>query len=136
MRVVLLIALMGLSACQMARLPEPAKIQHPEEDHSIVVQVSATGQAARDLIHNVAARCWLDGVVRGAQLIVKPSGNVEIVGDRYLLVAADYAGLAGARSRWKLTGTAIRDPAKRARLVETLDRAVRTGETQCPILAS
>lgn len=134
MRIVLLVALMGLSACQMARLPQPAKIQYPEENHSVIVQVSATGQNARNLIHDVAARCWLDGVVRGAQLIVKPSGNVEIVGDKYLLVAADYVGLAGARSRWKLTGTAVRDPGKRARLVETLDRAVKTGETQCPIL--
>ncbi|MEM9061972.1 MAG: hypothetical protein AAGD13_16040 [Pseudomonadota bacterium] len=121
-----------LAACQTARIPEPAKIQFPEEDHSIVVLVSATGQQARDLIHDVSARCWLDGVVRGAQLIVKPTGNIEIVGDRYLLVAADYAGLKGARSRWKLTGTALKDPVQRARLVETLDVAVKTGETRCP----
>ena len=135
MRFLLIAAVMGLTACQMARAPQPAKIVHPQEDHSITVLVSATGQTARDLIHEVAARCWLDGVVRGAQLIVKPGGNVEIVGDRYLLVAADYVGLKGARSRWKLTGTAVRDPGKRARLVQTLDRAVKTGETSCPILA-
>ena len=132
MRVLVLFSMMLLAACQTARLPAPAKINHPEEAHSVTVLVSATGQRARDLIHEVAARCWLDGVVAGAQMIVKPGGNVEVVGDKYLLVAADYAGLKGARSRWKLTGTAVKDPAKRARLVETLDVAARTGETACP----
>ncbi|MEM7211359.1 MAG: hypothetical protein AAF479_05585 [Pseudomonadota bacterium] len=136
MRLFVLTVFVLLSACQTARLPAPAKINHPEEDHSVTVLVSATGQRARDLIHEVAARCWLDGVVAGAQLIVKPGGNVEVVGDKYLLVAADYAGLKGARSRWKLTGTAVRDPAKRARLVETLDFAARTGETACPSIVS
>lgn len=136
-RLATLLLLASLAACQtIGPAPQPAKVQHPVEDASVVVLVSATGQPARDLIHEVAARCWLDGVVRGAQLIVKPGGNVEIVGDRYLLVAADYVGLKGARSRWKLTGTAMRDPIQRARLVETLDIAVKTGKTSCPILAS
>ncbi|MEL7469210.1 MAG: hypothetical protein AAFN27_12200 [Pseudomonadota bacterium] len=132
MRFLALGLIVALAACQTARIPPPAKIQYPEENNSIVVLVAATGQRARDLIHNVSARCWLDGVVAGAQLIVKPTGNVEIVGDKYLLVAADYAGLRGARSRWKLTGTALKDPVQRARLVETLDQAVKTGETSCP----
>ena len=138
MRFALLAAALVLSACMTPAnqpAPQPAKIQSPIEDNSIVLLVSATGQRARDLIHHVAARCWLDGVVRGAQLIVKPGGNVEIVGDQYLLVAADYVGLKGARSRWKLTGTALRDPIKRQRLISTLDTAVKTGRTGCPRLS-
>ena len=138
MRIVLAaFLLVSLAACQTVRgpAPKPAEIRHPQEANSIVVLVSRTGQPARDLIHHLAASCWLDGVVRGAQLIVKPGGNVEIVGDRFLLVAADYVGLKGARSRWKLTGTAIADPAKRNRLVQTLDHAARTGQTACPPLA-
>lgn len=123
-----------LAACQTTAVAPPVKTTSPIEEASIVVLVSKTGQPARDLVHSVAARCWLDGVVRGAQMIVKPSGNIEIVGDRYLLVAADYVGLKGARSRWRLTGTALRDPVKRDRLVSTLDDAVRTGNTACPIL--
>ena len=133
MRALALTALLFLTACAAnAPAPQPAKIQHPEEAESVIVLVSKTGQPARDLIHFLAASCWLDGVVGGAQLIVKPGGNVEIVGDRFLLVAADYIGLKGARSRWKLTGTALRDPFKRRRLIETLDIAARTGETRCP----
>lgn len=133
MRFTVFAALLLVAACAANRpAPQPAKIVHPEEAESLVVLVSKTGQPARDLIHQLAASCWLDGVVAGAQLIVKPGGNVEIVGDKYLLVAADYIGLKGARSRWKLTGTALRDPAKRRRLVQTLDTAVKTGETRCP----
>lgn len=132
MRFVLLSAFILLSACQTTAIAPPAKINYPQEDNSVVVLLSATGQRARDIVHDVAVRCWLDGVVAGAQLIVKPSGNVELVGDTYLLVAADFVGLKGARSRWKLTGTAIKDPQKRARLVQTLDNAVKTGQTSCP----
>ncbi|MEM1300137.1 MAG: hypothetical protein AAGH68_12765 [Pseudomonadota bacterium] len=132
MRFALLAAMLLIAACANRPAPQPAKIQHPEEAESIVVLVSKTGQPARDLMHFLAASCWLDGVVRGAQLIVKPGGNIEIVGDKYLLVAADYLGLKGARSRWKLTGAALRDPYQRRRLVETLDRAVKTGDTTCP----
>lgn len=135
MRLALLAMLMVVTACAGNRpAPQEAKIKYPEEAESIVVLVGKTGQPARDLIHFLAASCWLDGVVRGAQLIVKPGGNIEIVGDRYLLVAADYAGLKGGRSRWKLTGTALRDPVQRRRLVETLDKAARTGDTTCPPL--
>lgn len=134
MRLILVAVLLLGAACQMAPAPQPAKTVHPQEANSLIVLVSKTGQPARDLIHEVAARCWLDGVVRGAQLIVKPGGNVEIVGDRYLLVAADYVGLKGARSRWKLTGTALGDPVQRDRLVASLDLAARTGETACPRL--
>lgn len=137
MRLIAVLLVTALAGCQtIGPAPQPAKIKYPVEDESIVVLVSATGQPARDLIHNLAAQCWLDGVVRGAQMIVKPGGNVEIVGDRYLLVAADYVGLKGARSRWRLTGTALRDPVQRTRLVQTLDLAVKTGQTACPMLAS
>ncbi|MFK7942953.1 MAG: hypothetical protein AB8B85_08600 [Paracoccaceae bacterium] len=132
MRFAILAILMAVTACANMPAPQPAKVRYPQEAESVVVLVSKTGQPARDLIHYLAASCWLDGVVRGAQLIVKPGGNVEIVGERYLLVAADYIGLKGARSRWKLTGTALRDPVQRRRLIETLDIAARTGETRCP----
>ena len=131
----LMIAAVTVAACQpiaAVRKPPPPKPEGP----SIVVLVSKTGQPARDLMHVLGARCWLDGVVRGANMIVKPSGNLEIVGDTELLVAAEFVGNKGARSRWRLTGVSIGDPVKRARLVETLDKAVKTGDTFCPILRS
>lgn len=137
MKALALVVLLAVAAgCAQRPAPQPAKINSPEEAESLVVLVDRTGQSARDLVHDVAVRCWLDGVVQGAQLIVKPSGNIEIVGDRDLLVAADYLAQQGPRTRWKLTGTALRDPVQRERLVETLDEAGRTGRTACPRIAS
>ena len=135
MRRSLLIAAALLAGCAEAP-PVPSKAPEPAaraEPAGIVVQVSQTGQPARDLMHRLAAECWLDGVVRGAQLIVKPDGNLVIVGETQDLVAANYVGLKGTSSRWRLTGTAVSDPALSRRLVQTVDRANRTGETACPI---
>ena len=134
MRMVAILGALLLAACQpvplpTASTPNPGAPKGPE----IVVLVAKTGQPARDLMHHIAARCWLDGIVRGAQLIVKPGGNLIIVGDTTDLLAADYLGLKGNRSRWRLSGDVIRNRAKTQALVRTLDRAVRTGQTACPI---
>ena len=125
------LALLSLAACQQPIRESTPKVP-PPVGPEIVVLVSATGQPARDLMHELAARCWLDGVVRGAQLIVKPDGNLIIVGDTRDLLAADYIGLKGPRSRWRLSGEAIRDERTARRLVQTLDEAVLTGNTTCP----
>ena len=71
---------------------------------------------------------------RGANLIVKPTGDLIIVSDTETLVAADFIGNSSGRSRWRLSGQSVADPFTQARLVETLDLAVRTGQTDCPIL--
>ena len=123
------LALAGCLRPIQANLPrDPGPAKGPE----IVVLVSKTGQAARTLIHDVAVHCWLDGIVVGAQMIVKPGGNIIIVGDRDNLIAADYLGLKGARSRWRLSGTAIADQAKTRKIVRSIDTAVKTGVTSCP----
>ena len=132
MRALILIAAVALAACQPMT---PVQTQPPPTDEpSVVVSVGRTGQAARDILHEVAVGCWLDGVVRGANLIIKPTGNLIIVSDTDTLVAADFIGNRSGRSRWRLSGQSVADPIKQARLVETLDLAVRTGQTDCPIL--
>jgi hypothetical protein len=101
----------------------------------MVVLISKTGQPARDLLELVAARCWLDGVVLGAQLIVdRQTGRVIIVDETSDLLAADFLANKGRRSRVRLSGPVVGDPIKANKLVESLDRAVRTGETACPPL--
>ena len=134
MRFVLLIACVAIAACQPLK-PRGTAASAPAD--GIVVQISATGKQGRDLMQEVAARCWLDGVVRGAQLIVWPDGNtLEIAGETQALVRAKYLGRAGPNGRWHLTGVSVDNPAKRARLVQTLDRAVKTGDTFCPLITS
>ena len=133
MRFALLLACLVIAACQPLK-PRTGTAPKPQEE-GVVVQISATGQRGRDLMHEVAARCWLDGVVRGAQLIIWPDGNtLEIAGETQALVRAKYIGLAGRNGRWRLTGVSVRNPAQQARLVQTLDRAVKTGDTACPMI--
>ena len=63
---------------------------------------------ARELVHNLAARCWLDGVVRGAQLIVTPlTGEIRIVGETETLLRGKLLTPEGGKARLRLTGTAI-----------------------------
>ena len=130
-----LLGVLALSGClrplQQTILPaDPGPAKGPE----VIVLVSQTGAAGRRLMKDVAVSCWLDGIVRGAQMIVKPDGNLVIVGETTDLVAADYLGLKGSRGRWRLSGSAIADPDKTRRMVQSLDRAMRTGETRCPAI--
>lgn len=135
MRTALLLACMIIAACQPLK-PRGGGGTTTAPKEGVVVQISSTGQRGRDLMHEVAARCWLDGVVRGAQLIVWPDGNtLEIAGETEKLVRAQYIGRAGPNGRWHLTGVSVNNPVTQARLVSTLDRAAKTGETACPILA-
>ena len=132
MRLVLLLACCVIAACQPLKPGGGLGRQAPKD--GVVVQISATGKRGRDLMHEVAARCWLDGVVRGAQLIIWPDGNtLEIAGETQALVRAKFIGLAGRNGRWHLTGISVNNPSTQARLVATLDRAAKTGETACPI---
>lgn len=134
MRLILLaIAAVALAACVPA--PRQQAQPKPPVGPELVVLISKTGQPARDLLELVAARCWLDGVVLGAQMIVdRQTGRVIIVGDTRDLLAADFLRNKGGRSRVRLSGPVVADPVKADKLVQSLDRAVRTGETACPPL--
>lgn len=124
----------GFVAVLTACAPMPSAPPKPPIGPDIVVRLSVTGQPARDLIERVAAQCWLDGIVRGAAMVVdRQTGRVIIVSDTADLLAADFLAPEGGRSRVRLSGPVLADPLKARRLVETLDLAVRTGETSCPI---
>jgi hypothetical protein len=114
----------------------PSAAPKPPIGPEIVVRLSERGRPARDLLERVAAQCWLDGIVRGAAMVVdRQTGRVIIVSDTDDLLAADFLDAQGGRSRVRLSGPVITDPVKARRLVETLDLAVRTGQTSCPIAA-
>ena len=132
-KLILVLAALTLAACaQPAQKEAPKAETAPTQPAEVVVLVSKSGQEARDLIHELAARCWLDGIVRGAQLIVKPDGNLVIVGDTKDLLVAEYIGPKGSRTRWRLTGTVIEEPERTRQLVQSIDKADNTGETACP----
>lgn len=109
----------------------------PPEGPEVFVRVARIGPAAANLVHEVAARCWLDGVLRaGTMTVNRSTGRIELSDDRGLMVAADYVENVGLVSRWRLSGPSVASPVIVDRLVSSLDRAVKTGETGCPILAT
>jgi hypothetical protein len=115
-------------------LPGPSAPPQPPLGPEIVVRLDEIGQPARNLVEQVAAQCWLDGIVRGAAMVVdRQTGRVIIVSDTEDLLAADFLRSDRGISRVRLSGPVIADPLKTQRLVETLDLAVRTGETSCPL---
>ncbi len=128
-------AVAGLIAAALAGCATvPSAPPKPPVGPEIVVRLSERGRPARDLLERVAAQCWLDGIVRGAAMVVdRQTGRVIIVSDTEDLLAADFLPSEGGRSRVRLSGPVVADPIKTQRLVETLDLAVRTGETSCPV---
>lgn len=128
----LALALATLGGC--ASPPDPSAQPEAPVDPEVVVQLSEVGQAARDLVESVAAGCWLDGIARGAAMVVdRQTGRIIIVSDTDEILAADFLSPRDGQSRVRLSGPVLADPAKRQRLVETLDLALTTGETSCPI---
>lgn len=127
--------MLAAAGCAPVQITAPTRPVPPPSGPEIVVRLGVTGQSARDLVEAVGVRCWLDGVVAGAAMVAdRQSGRIVIDGETETLVAADF--LPGERgiSRVRLSGQSIGNPALRDRLVATLDRAVRTGETACPRL--
>lgn len=131
---------MAASLATAACMPPPpaggpdTSALRPAIGPEIIVSFDPGRQASRYLVERVAARCWLDGVISGAQMIVnRQTGNLVIVGDTRDLLAADFLEPQGGFSRVRLSGPMIADPVKKNRLVAALVRAARTGETACPI---
>jgi hypothetical protein len=121
-------------AALLAACAQPAPPPGPRVQPETIVAFDRTGQPARDLLELVAAQCWLDGVVRGASMIVdRQNGRVIIVSDTEELLEARFLSEKGGQSRVRLTGPVVDDPVKTRRLVETLDLAAATGKTDCPI---
>lgn len=131
MRALLLVLL--LAACAPSRVVTiPRAEVPPPVGPEIVVALGVTGQPARDLLEQVGSRCWLDGVLGGAEMVVQRStGRVQINAPDRILLAGDFLEPRDGRARLRLSGPAVVDPAQRDRLVASLDQAVRTGQTAC-----
>ncbi len=133
-----LAAALLLAGCAMpaedagVEAPAPAPAVDLTARPGLPLALPRTGQAAKTLVEQVAARCWLDGVVRGGSMVVdRQTGHIVITSDTEDLLIADIVP-EGTGSIVRLTGPAAADPAMAVRLSETLQNAVDTGETGCP----
>lgn len=131
--------IVALAACTPLRPADvaPTTGARPAIGPEVIVRFSPGRRSPRALLEQVAARCWLDGVVRGAGMIVdRQTGRIVIAGETRQLLAADFLRPEDGKARIRLSGPVIADPNKQNRLVETLDLAARTGETGCPRITS
>lgn len=138
-RFLILASIAALAACTPLRPGDlgPTTGARPAIGPEVVVRFSPGRRSPRAILEQVAARCWLDGVVGGAGMVVdRQTGRIVIAGETRQLLAADFLRPEDGRSRVRLSGPIIADSIKQRRLVETLDLAARTGETGCPRITS
>lgn len=127
----LLLAACAMPAEEAVEVEPPAPAVNLSARPGLPLALPRSGEAARTLVEQVAAGCWLDGVVRGGSMVVdRQTGRIIITSDTEDLLIADIVP-EGDNSIVRLTGPAAADPTVAVRLSETLQTAVETGETRC-----
>lgn len=129
----LLLAACAVPAGEEAALPASP----PLSGAGLPLALDMTGEPARMLLEDVAARCWLDHVVGGGSMVVdRQTGRVVITSDTADLLVAELVPLGDGTSVVRLTGPAAANPATALRLSETLESAATTGQAACPAVAT
>ncbi|MEM6973662.1 MAG: hypothetical protein AAF577_12735 [Pseudomonadota bacterium] len=135
---------MGLAACagepagpgDTARLPTKV---NPRVEPSLVLEVSRPTAEAKPFIEEVAARCWLDGVVQAAAMLVdRSTGKIIMTGDTDELLTIDFLPVPTPEgfAQMRLTGPVLSNESQTERLIGHLERAQTGGEISCPPIAS
>ncbi|MEM6679058.1 MAG: hypothetical protein AAF675_14430 [Pseudomonadota bacterium] len=139
----LLALTLGLSACADGALYEttdipPGPPPYPlAEGPEITLELGLPTPDAKPFVEEVAARCWLDGVLQADAMIVeRASGRIVLTGASEDLLVVDFIpyGVPENLARLRLSGAAMTNEEQSRRLIEHLERAERGGEIACPAL--
>ncbi|MEL6577328.1 MAG: hypothetical protein AAFQ81_15715 [Pseudomonadota bacterium] len=107
------------------------------EGSQLTVELGLAQPEAQLFVEEVAARCWLDGVLRADAMIVdRASGRIVMTGETDDLLIVDFIPRADSQAlaALRLSGPAVTNEEQTRRLLEHLERAERTGEVACPPL--
>ncbi|MEO0819859.1 MAG: hypothetical protein AAF074_05445 [Pseudomonadota bacterium] len=107
------------------------------EGPEMTLELSRNTAEARPFIEELGARCWLDGVLSAANMVVdRQSGRIVFAGESEDLLVVDFLPTAepAALARMRLSGPTIGDDEKTTELLSHLTKAERTGEIDCPPL--
>ena len=131
-----LLAALGLAACTEADLeripPGPPPSPLPSDPAFLTLELNATPEEARPVVEEIAARCWLDGVVgAGTMLVDRDTGQILMSGETEDLLVVDFLPTTDL-ARMRLSGPVMADRAKQERLLMPLSTYDRTGEIECP----
>ncbi|MEM7497076.1 MAG: hypothetical protein AAF371_03670 [Pseudomonadota bacterium] len=140
--VALLVA--GLAACtsdtalyDVEDIP-PGPPPYPlAEGPELTVELGLATTEARLFVEEVAARCWLDGVLQADAMVVdRASGRIVMTGETADILVVDFIPRPSveALATMRLSGPVVTNEQKTRRLIEHLERAERTGEIACPPL--
>ena len=139
----LAIAALTLAACESTSPPTTgflpsSQLAYPlAEGPEVTVELDQTLAEARPFVEQVAARCWLDGVVQADAMIVdRATGRIVLTGPSEDLAVVDFIPTADAEAlaRMRLSGAVLTNKEKTERMLEHLERAERTGEIACPAI--
>lgn len=123
-----------LFAAGCAEAPVAERRAEPTPDQGMRLALMQERAKAFAFVEALAARCWLDGVVGGAAMIVdRGAERLIIAGDTEELLEADLVP-GSDPAIVQITGRAVTNPRLQAQLRSTLAVAERTGETSCPPL--
>lgn len=116
--------------------PGPPPTPLPVEPAHLTVELWDQPDVARPLVEEIAARCWLDGTVGAAAMIVdRSSGRIVMSGETEDLLIVDFIPTIDL-ARIRLSGPIIADQARTQQLLLPLTDYQRTGEIDCPPLPS
>jgi hypothetical protein len=118
-----------LGACAAPRTAAPP-VATPVPTAVPTVTLPFAMDEARSRTEVVAVRCWLDPVLAGAVMLVdRQTGEITVTDDDALLLGITFQAATGGTGL-TMTGTAMDDPARAARLDADL-RTVARGDAAC-----
>lgn len=98
----------------------------------VEMRVSRPGGVLRARIEALAARCWLDAELGAEALGVdRRTGRIVAAGATGELLTVAVADAPGGAARVRMTGPALSDPGRRARMADALSRVMEGPEPAC-----
>ncbi|MGF1554217.1 MAG: hypothetical protein ACFBWO_17195 [Paracoccaceae bacterium] len=137
-------AALSLAACAtddeavVSGIP-PQPLGYPlAPDPSMTVELDRSTPEAIPFVEEIAARCWLDGLVQADAMIVdRSSGRIVMTGETTDLLILDFLPVdEEALASLRLAGPVLVDETKTETMLHHLAHATREDEIICPPLGS
>lgn len=124
-----LLVLLAGCAAEAAKPPPVASLPPPAAN---AVRLSAPLSIARERVERLAASCWLDAELDAELMVVdRRNGSIVAAGADGELLRIAFAEAGPLDTDVALTGTALTDPARAARMRSSLTRALEGEEPAC-----
>lgn len=129
-------ALLGVLLAGCAGGPPPGGAHGPAAhgpgSATVEMRFARPGGVLRRRLEVLAARCWLDGELGAEALAVdRRSGRIVAAGPEGALFTLDVEDAPAGAALVRLSGPALADPARRARMARALETVLVGPEPSC-----